>query len=207
MKSWLLILLFGSSVSAFGTASDDFYRGFPDDSPMISAEKAYTLCDQLFSQWPNPSYQATVIQLGNDLTAHSEAAYFLLNTCQTQWVARYLDPLKPSDPNAKIDHSRLAFLLSAWSLIQKSRYVHEQIRLFTELYLPPDPAIPTAPYVLLAGLAATVQDMDESIHTEMRTAYTVLANVIAMPVYYSVAQPSSTASPRAPLLPPGFPKV
>jgi hypothetical protein len=186
MRNFLLIILLMAAATSYASPSEDFYRSYPTDNAFVRAQKAYDFCDTLFKEWPTPSYQDTILQVGTDLTTQPDAAYFLINTCQTQWVARFLNPLKPIDPQAPIDHSRMAYLLSAWDLIQKPRLIHEQIRLFAELYLPADPSIPTAPYVVLVGLAAGVQDMDEVIHNETRLAYSTLAGVLAVPAYVAV---------------------
>ena len=183
MRSLLLLILLTAAATSHASPSDDFYSSYPTDNAFVRAQKAYDFCDALFKEWPSPTYQDSVLQVGSDLTAQPDAAYFLLNTCQTQWVSRYLNPLKPSDPRSPVDHSRLAFLLAAWDLIQKPAFIHEQIRLFSELYLPADPSIPAAPYVVLVGLAAGVQDMDEVIHNETRFAYSTLAGALAMPAY------------------------
>lgn len=174
-----LVIIFFFALPIFAQAqsvpTEAFQREFATDSSLQRAAKAYQVCAALFSSWPSPSYSQTILQIGNSWKANPDSAYYLINTCNTMWISRYLDPAKGLAVKQAQDHSRFAHLLSSLDLINAAKYFPEEVRIYSDLHLPANSQVPQSPYEVLGQFASSERQLDEALSFERRQAFTALA--------------------------------
>lgn len=154
----------------------DFTRGYAGVDALTRATGAYQICDQTLSLWPGSAYAAQVQEMGREWGARPDAAYYLISTCQTLWISRYLDPLKAAQIHRAEAGSDIAFKLSALDLLGAARALKEEIRLYNQIGggEQGDSTTPPAPYELLSGLASNERDLNETLNKQVAAAVTAL---------------------------------
>ncbi len=173
-----LILCFSLiGFSAQASEALDFVQKFEGAQELERAAGAYQLCERIFATWPTKDYETSIRELGYYWNTYPEAARYALNTCQTMWVSKYLDPIKLSRLKRSFNRAQLAYSIASLNLLQSYERMREEIRLYNEI-LPPSPnRIPAGPYEILSGLASSDRELSEALYQERQKAYATLAGV------------------------------
>ena len=155
--------------------SRSFLNEFSQDDEITRAGKAFELCNSLLNLWQSPDYISNIQFLGSAWNSQPEAAYYALNTCQTMWIARYLDPLKAVNAETAQDHARLAFYFANLDLVHLPRALREEIRIYAPFNGVNSVKIPQAPYELLTGMQSSERLLDQTIRENMQNAFRLAA--------------------------------
>lgn len=177
MKTLILVFLLSAFQTVAAATADDFIASYASDSELTHAEKAYSFCTNLFQLWPSAEYKITILGLGEAWKQNPDPAYYLLETCQDLWTAKYLDPVKTKEIPADL-HARTAFLLSVADFLHGAPYLRQQIRLFGDTKPVTSAQLPMSPYEVLMQMASSEREMDQSIHETMRESYSMMVGLV-----------------------------
>ncbi|MBX3022984.1 MAG: hypothetical protein KF799_15015 [Bdellovibrionales bacterium] len=169
MKSFALILLLVTTqLGATAPTAEDFVRGFAGMSALQRAGRALQTCKATLGKAP-AQYREDIQAMGRLWSAHSEAADYLISTCNTLWTAHELDPQKSTQIGRAQKIANLDFLEAGKSALPV------KIRQYMEA--PGKGLTRPAPYEILNGMASSARELDLTLQQNVGLA---VASLVAL---------------------------
>ena len=163
------------SLRAESRDAAEFMAKFAESSALTRAVGAYQLCKNLFDIWREPTYQTSMESICAAAGDQSEAAYYLIKTCNTMWMANFLDPQKALQIRRTQDHISTAQAFANLDLLEAGNHFREQVKVSVALQLSTDGSLPKSPYEMCSRQASNDRELEESLAYEKRRALSSLA--------------------------------
>lgn len=178
---WFTLLVMIFSLSAQAADLQNFAQTYSSLNQIQRATGAFEICRRIFAEWPNAAYQEDIQKLGNDWQTQGESAYYVLSTCQSMWITKYLDPAKAAAIKRTLNHAEVAFYVSSADVLQAYGHLREEIRLYGEAVPATETGAMPAPYEILMGMASSERQMSETLDQDVRAMTAqIIANVVQL---------------------------
>jgi hypothetical protein len=201
MKTWLalFILTFSLQANAAGTCPNGanlverFINGFNQANELTRSGAAFKLCTFILPVVPDchaADYEGEIRKLGEAYKTNPEAAYAALDTCQSLWATRFLDPTKKVVIANEKEQIRVYQLMADQGLLAGgSQYLTERILLNGHTQPPTAQGYLKSPFEILSGMAASEEQLNLALTFEQERARAAMigASVAGMGLVWTIA--------------------
>lgn len=171
MISLLAALIVGASAHA--SPASEHLAAMARASELRKVALAYEFC---LNSIGATDYRERILALGEAWKELPEDAYLTLDTCQTMWVSRHLDPMKTLEIRSQQDLIRINDILASEGLLGLPRYLSEGVTAFLTTKPRNLEGLPPAPFEILSGLASSERQLDTALSFEQRQLQARLAS-------------------------------
>jgi len=176
MKHLILILLMLTSVAQAQTVPE-LMETISSQTVLFKSAAAAQFCKENLQRWREPSYRENMLALGEAWKTKPEAAYFVINACQSMWTSKYFQPVQVMPAATDTVNSQSAWYLPMLNFLHGAVYLPTELFIFSKVRNAVNPNIPPAPYEIMIGMASSEREVDEVVNREMRDALKIVASV------------------------------